>query len=172
MRKLLFVFVSVLMIGTVSAQSKVAHINSTKVLDTLPPRKDALKELQDFSKAAEKELTDLEAELQKAYEKYMKERESLSPVLRQYEEERLQKMQTNLQTREQELQQRLQARGNELNDPILKRLQKAVELVSDRKKLSYVIDETQLLYFKGGQDITNEVIDEILKLDAAEYKKK
>lgn len=172
MRKLLFVVVSIMMIGTVSAQSKVAHINSTKVLDTLPSRKEAVKELQEFSKIAEKELVDLEAELNKSYEKYMKERETLSPVLRQYEEERLQKKQAELQTREQELQQRLQARSSELNEPILKRLQKAVEIVSDRKKINYVMDETQMLYFKGGQDLTNEVIDEILKLDAIEFKKK
>lgn len=165
MKKLLLILVSIFVVGAVNAQMKVAHVNSNMVLDTLPSRKAALKELQEFSEAAEKELIELEGELQKAYEKYMKERETLSQVLRQYEEERLTKMQTNIQTREQELQQRLQLRNNELNTPILKILQTAVENVSERKKLNYVLDETQLLYSKSGIDITKEVIEEALKLD-------
>jgi outer membrane protein len=166
MKKLLLVLVSIFIVGAINAQVKIAYVNSNKVLDTLPSRKAAVKELQEFSAAADKELTDLDTELQKAYEKYVKERESLSAVLRQYEEERIQKMQTNIQTREQELQQRLQQRNNDLNAPVLKILQTAVENVSERKKLNYVMDETQLLYSKGGTDITAEVIDEALKLDA------
>lgn len=171
MRKLLVALVAFFTLGALNAQIKVAYVNSNKVLDTLPSRKQAMKELQEFSAAAEKELTDLDTELQKAYEKYVKERETLSQVLRQYEEERLQKMQANIQTREEELQQRIQKRNNELNAPILKTLQTAVENVSDRKKLNYVLDESQLLYSKGGTDITAEVIEEALKLDAANIKK-
>jgi Skp family chaperone for outer membrane proteins len=60
----------------------------------------------------------------------------------------------------------------ELNDPILKRIQKAVEKVAAAKKINYVIDETTTLYFKGGLDITNEVMVELLKLDAIEAPKK
>jgi Skp family chaperone for outer membrane proteins len=48
----------------------------------------------------------------------------------------------------------------------LDRVQKSVEIVSDRKKLNYVIDESTTLYYKGGMDITNEVIIELLRLDA------
>ena len=61
----------------------------------------------------------------------------------------------------------MQAYSNELNAPILGMVQKAVEIVAERKKLSYVIDESVTLYFKGGVDITSEVIAELLKLDAA-----
>lgn len=171
MKKLLVALVAVLTLSAVNAQVKVAHINSNKVLDTLPSRKNAMKELQEFNAAAEKELTALDAELQKAYEKYVKERETLSAVLRQYEEERLQKMQTNIQTREEELQQRLQQRNNELNAPILKTLQQAVDNIATAKKINYVMDESQLLYSKGGIDITAEVMTEALKLDAANIKK-
>lgn len=165
MKKLLVVLVSIFVVGAVNAQIKVAYINSNKVLDTLPSRKAAIKELTEFNAAAEKELTDLDNELQKAYEKYVKESGTLSQVLKQYEEERLQKMQANIQAREQELQERIQRRSNDLNAPILKILQTAVENVSVRQKLNYVLDESQLLYSKGGTDITNEVINEALKLD-------
>lgn len=170
MKKLLLIFISIMMLGVVDAQSKIGHVNSNAVLDTLPSRKAALLELQDLSKAAQKELEDADNDLNAAYEKYMKERESLSQVLRQYEEERLTKKQNDLQNRQQELQQRIQLRNDELNAPILKMLQLAVENVAKRKKLEYVLDESQLLY-SGGIDITNEVITEALTLDAQSQKK-
>ena len=117
------------------------------------------------------ELKEMEDDLQKAYTKYVAEKDKLSPVMQQYEEERLQKKQYAMQQREQELQQQISNLGNDLNAPILKRVQKAVDIVSERKKLNYVIDETVTLYFKGGTDITAEVLTELLKLDAEETKK-
>lgn len=171
MKKLFVVLVAILSLTTANAQSKVAHVNSQKLLDTLPSRKEALKQLQEFETAGIKELQEMEEDLQKAFTKYQAEQGTLSPVMRQYEEERLQKKQYALQQREQELQQQITNLSNELNGPILKRVQKAVELVSDRKKLSYVIDESVTLYFKGGTDITSEVLVELLRIDAEETKK-
>ncbi len=81
------------------------------------------------------------------------------------------KKQQALQEREQSLNTEMQAVSQELNKPILERVQKAVEVVSDRKKLSYVIDESVTLYFKGGIDIQAEVVTELLKMDAEAMKK-
>ena len=73
-----------------------------------------------------------------------------------------------MQSRQASLQKEMQVYGQELNAPILERIQKSVQMVAERKKLSYVIDESVTLYFKGGTDITKEVLAELLKLDAAE----
>ena len=75
------------------------------------------------------------------------------------------KKQQALQEREQSLQQEMQVYSQELNTPILTMVQKAVKLVSERKKINYVIDESVTLYFAGGTDITKEVITELLKMD-------
>jgi outer membrane protein len=158
-------------LGSVVAQSKIAHVNSQKLLDTMPSRKAAMKTLGEFENSGINELKEMEEDLQKAYTKYMADKDKLSPVMQQYEEERLQKKQYALQQREQELQQQIQKLGQDLNTPILKRVQKAVDIVSDRKKLNYVIDESVTLYFKGGVDITNEVLVELLRIDAEETKK-
>lgn len=171
MKKLFVVLVAVLSLTSLNAQSKIAHVNSQKLLDTLPSRKYAMQQLQDFEAAGVKELQEMEADLQSTYKKYMADQANLSPVMRQYEEEKLQKKQYAIQQREQELQQQITNLSNELNAPILKRVQKAVEIVSDRKKVNYVIDETVTLYFKGGVDLTNEVMAELLRLDKEETNK-
>jgi outer membrane protein len=157
--------------GAVMAQSKVAHVNSQKLLDTIPSRKEAMVKLKEFETSGVKELQEMEADFNTSLGKYEKERPNMSPMLIKIEEEKLMKKQQNIQDREQALNQEMQVYSQELNKPILERVQKAVEIVSDRKKLNYVIDETVTLYFKGGMDITAEVVVELLRLDAEAMKK-
>jgi Skp family chaperone for outer membrane proteins len=82
------------------------------------------------------------------------------------EQEKLMKKQQALETRQQELEQQMQIYGQELNKPILELVQSAVNNVAESKKIQYVLDETVTLYFQGGLDITNEVMSELLKLEA------
>ena len=171
MKKLLLAFAVMFSMGAVMAQSKVAHVNSQKLLDTIPSRKEAMFKLKEFETNGVKELQEMEADFNAALGKYEKERPNMSPMLIKIEEEKLMKKQQNIQDREQALNQEMQVYSQELNKPILERVQKAVEIVSDRKKLNYVIDETVTLYFKGGMDITSEVVIELLRLDAEAMKK-
>jgi outer membrane protein len=171
MKKLLVAFAVLFSVGSALAQSKVAHVNSQKLLDTLPSRQAAMDKLKEFEANGIKELQEMEADLNAAYAKYEKDRPNMSPMLIKIEEEKLMKKQQNLQDREQSLNQEMQIYSQELNKPILERVQKAVEIVSERRKLNYVIDETVTLYFKGGTDITQEVIVELLKLDSEAMKK-
>ena len=166
MKKLLIAFVLIFCVGAVSAQSKIGHVNSQKLLDTLPSRKDALMKLKEFETNGVKELKEMEDDLNAAVAKYEKDSPNMAPILKKIEEDKLMKKNQALQEREQSLNQEMQAYSQELNKPILERVQKAVEIVADRKKINYVIDETVTLYFKGGTDLTPEVLTELLRLDA------
>ena len=166
MKKIVLALVVMFSIGSVMAQQKIGHVNSQKLLDTLPSRKAAIEQLRMFEENGIQELQEMEADFNKQIAVYEKNRPTMSPVIIKIEEEKLMKKQQALQEREQSLNAEMQAVSQELNKPILERVQKAVEIVSDRKKLSYVIDESTTLYFKGGMDITAEVILELLRLDA------
>lgn len=165
MKKLLVVLVLVFGAGASMAQSKVAHVNSQVILDTLPSRKVAIKKLQDFERNGIAELQEMEEDFNKAVAKYQKEQPNMTPILIKIEEEKLMKKQQALQDRENSLNAEMQAYSQELNGPILAKVQKAVEIVSERLKLNYVIDESVTLYFKGGMDITDQVIKELMILD-------
>lgn len=165
MKKLLLVLVLLVSAGSALAQSKVAHVNSQRLLDTIPSRKEAIRKLQEFEQSGITELKEMEADLQKAYARYQAERPNWSPTIVKIEEEKIMKKEQALQEREQSLNVEMQAYSNELNEPILKRVQEAVQIVADRKKLNYVIDESVTLYFAGGTDITAEVIVELMRLE-------
>ena len=165
MKKLILVLVLLVSAGSVMAQSKVAHVNSQRLLDTIPSRKEAIRKLQEFEQSGITELKEMEADLQKAYTRYQNERPNWSPTIVKIEEEKIMKKEQALQEREQSLNLEMQAYSNELNEPILKRVQEAVQIVADRRKLNYVIDESVTLYFAGGTDITAEVIIELMRLE-------
>lgn len=167
MKKLLLAFALIFSVGSLCAQTKIGHVNSQKVLDTLPSRTTALQKLKEFEVNGMAELQEMEADLQKAYQKYEAERPNMSPVIIKIEEEKIMKKQQDLQMREQSLNQEMQAYSAELNGPILQLVQDAVSKVAEMNKLNYVIDETVTLYFANGIDITDQVITEVLKMDTA-----
>ncbi len=146
------------------SQSTVAHVNSQKVLDTMPSRKAAEKELQNFEQRAVKELQETQQKLQSDYQKLQQNKATMSPTAYKFEEDRLMKKSQEFQTRQQELDQQIQILNQDLNAPILEKVQKAVKAVCEKQKIDYVIDQSSLLY-SNGTDITNLVIKEVLKME-------
>ena len=150
----------------VQAQSKIAHVNSQKLLDTMPSRKAGAADIESIRAKGIAELTEMDAALQKMYADYMKIRPTLSPALQEYEEGRIQKKQAELEQYQTDLEQRIQLMSQDMNEKIYKKVKEAVDIVAKRKGLNYVMDESAALYVSG-TDLTSEVIVELLKLDKA-----
>lgn len=163
MKRLLVAFVMIFSLGTVMAQS-VAHINSQKVLDTMPSYKQAYAQLEKIEKSRVAELQKEGADLERAIQRYQTNADSLGPTMYKYEGERLAKKQRAFQQKQQEYQEDINRMGVELNKPIMEKYNKAVKAVVERKKISYVL-EAQQVVFAGGEDITSLVITEVLKKD-------
>ncbi len=172
MKKTLSIVALLFVTNLTIAQSKVAHVDSQKLLDTMPSRELALKEIKDIEEEFKNELNSMYEEYEKSRTKLETEKSGLSPTIIKSREASLMNLAQRIQEREQTIQNELQIRAQELNQPIFDRVKQAVDIVADRKKLNYVIDASNLLYSKGGTDITSEVIIELLKLDAAAINKK
>jgi outer membrane protein len=168
MKKLFFtLLLALISITSVNAQTKMGHVNSQKVLDTIPSRKAAIAEISYIEQSGIKDLTALDSTLQVKYAEYQAKEKTWTELVRQSEMRKIQELQARIQSTEQNIDRELQALSADLNKKSLDMVKKAVNTVSAAKKLNYVIDESVLLYNSGGIDITNEVITEILKLDAA-----
>jgi outer membrane protein len=172
MKKTLSIVALLFVTNLAISQSKVAHVDSQQLLDTMPSRALALKEIKDIEEEFKTELQTMYEEYEKTRAKLEAERSSLSPTIIKSRETNLMGLGQRIQEREQTIQNEMQIRAQELNQPILDRVKQAVEIVAERKKLNYVIDGPNMLYTKGGMDITTEVVVELLKLDAAAINKK
>lgn len=165
MKKLLLsVLISIVSLGAAFSQSTVAHVDTQEILDTMPSRKKAKAELSSFENRAVKELQETQQKLESDYARLQKEKATMSPTAYKFEEERLMKKSQEFQGRQKELDRQIQMLSQELNAPILERVQKAVEAVSKKQKIDYVIDESSLLY-SNGKDITAMVMKEVLRLE-------
>lgn len=153
------------------SQTKIGHVNSQKLLDTLPSRKVAIKKLEERQKEGMVELEEMQKSFEQAYRKHQETKKDKTPMLIEIDESNLMKKQQSIEARQQSLEQEIQAYNEELNKPILERIQKSIEIVAERKKLNYILDESVTLYFKGGIDCTPEVMIEMLRLDAESLKK-
>lgn len=166
MKKL--ILATIIAIGSFAgfSQVKIAHVDVQKVIDTLPSYKEAKKQLQALMADAEKDLTELEAKYNKAVADY--EDEASKPGTSQITLERLkravQTAQRRLMEAEELWQSDAQKLNSRLNAPILERVQKAIDNVGDRMKLTYVLDVNATHYTKG-EDITNAVITEAIAMD-------
>jgi outer membrane protein len=169
MKKILFALaLTVCAIATTQAQSKIGHVRSQALLDTMPSRKAAIKEIKEIENAGLKELREMDSAVQVAYSTYIGKKNSgaYSATVDQYEQQRIQRMQQALEERQQQIDQQLQVMTQEMNSVILDRVKKAVNIVATAKKFNYIIDESTTLYSAGGIDVTSDVVVELLKLEA------
>jgi outer membrane protein len=164
MKKVIATLVFVIGVTTVFAQSSVAHVFSQRILDTMPSRKAAMKEIGDYERRMMKELQETYVKLEAEFNEFEQNGSSLSPTMRKFEQERLQKRAQEFEMRQQEVEQQLQVMSAELNEPILSRVREAIKTVSKLEKVDYVLDASGLLY-ANGKDLTNKVIVEVLKME-------
>lgn len=172
MKKLFFALAVALTSFTgVQAQSKIAHINSQTLLDTMPSRKAAIAEINELERRGSEELQLMSDNFQKEYYAYEARKATQGPDMNAYDEKRLSKMQNDIQSRQMEIEEMLQIKSEKLNTEILASVKQAVDIVAKKKGLNYVIDESSTL-FASGTNITNDVIPELLRIDAEKQKAK
>ena len=167
MKKLVLAFLVVLSSTALMAQMKIGHVNTQRLLDTMPSRKAAMVSLDKFQRDGFNELREMDSALNAAAQKLEATAPTLSPTMLKIEQQKLYTKQQALQDRQASLEQEMQIYSEELNAPILDRIKKSVAIVAERKKLSYIIDETSVLYFDKAMDCTQEVMIELMKLEKA-----
>ncbi len=164
MKKIIAGLLMLLSFGSM-AQVKIGFVDSQRLLDTMPSRKAAIEKIMEHEKQLIEDLKSLQAEIQKMEKEYQEKVNNMTPVIRQSFEKKLQDKYTQFQTSQQSSQEELQAYGEELNAPILERLQNAVKIVAERQKLAMVVDKTSALYSAADMDITSTVAAELLRLE-------
>ena len=167
MKKLFFAVMIVLSTATVvQAQTKIAYVNYQMLIDTLPSHKKAVIEIQNLSAQAARELNEMESNIKKENNAYLSRKSEQTGIMNASDEDRLTKMQNELQYREQEINAILQKMAQELNGEIMNTVTEAIEIIKKRKHLDSILDRSSMPS-SGGTDVTNEVIPELLKIDAA-----
>ena len=144
---------------------KFGHIDSQKLLQTLPEYAKAQETLQAEGKSIQSQMETMQVELNNKYNDYM-ENEKLpagdakkwSDIVKADKEKEIQDLQKRFQEFQATAQQQMQAKQQELLKPILEKMDKAIKDVARENKFTYIFDVTTLLFYSEESiDITSMV---------------
>jgi uncharacterized protein (TIGR02145 family) len=145
----------------------IGYVNSKKLLDTLASYQDAEKKLVKMRAEEIAKYQILEKTFQAEYNRLLKKAPEMPKLILEQEQQKLKVKQQELENFEPEMTRKLRMYRQQYMEPILERTQMAIGIIAERRKLNYIFDETDLLYFKDGIDCTTEIMLELLKLETA-----
>lgn len=162
MKKISTVITVVLMITMAiptMAQQKFGHIDSAALLELMPEKAKAEKDLETFASPFNEELQKMATELETKMVEFESTQEGMTKLVRQTKVTEIQDMQTRIQQFQENAQQEIATKEQEVLGPIVEKARKAIDDVAVDKGYSYVFDSSLgvLLYMKDSDDIMAEV---------------
>lgn len=125
-----------------NAQSKVAHIASQELVETMPAFKDAMSQLEKLQKTYETELREMQTEAQKTMQRYESEAATKSEEENQKRAAELQGTQQRIREHGQNAQQDLQKKELDLLKPVYEKARVTIQKVARAQGYDYVLDST------------------------------
>jgi outer membrane protein len=127
---------------TVSAQAKVAHINVSELMTTMPDWKAAQTQLEKLTKQYDTEYNTMVDEFRKKIEKYDQEAATVGDAVNQTRQTEVQEMQQRIQQYQQNATKDLQTKQEEILKPVMEKARVAIQKVAKAKGYQYVLDST------------------------------
>ncbi len=177
MKNLVVALAVFLSIGSLNAQQKkkgaaaptgpqkTAYLKGDSITRLMECSKRAEKRLEDYSTDARAQIEALNLAAQKMYNTIEAQGSSMNPTMKKFKEDELRRKSAEIDETTQLLQNNLQELSQAEQKPITEALLQAIEKVCVRKGIAYVFEKGQLYYCKGGIDITEEVLVELLIID-------
>lgn len=172
MKNLLTVVITnVLLLFTLTSfsqtQLKIGHVNFEELLQALPERDSAQIILDKESKELQTAYEELTVTYNKLYDEYQEGLSTYSPIAKKMKEDELADKQNRMAEFEQNATQTLQKRNIELLQPMINKINKAIEKVGNENSYTYILDISKgsvAFVSKESQDLTPLVLNIIKPL--------
>lgn len=165
MKKIRISLIALLLVLSFStfAQSKIAHINTTELVASMPEMNDAKTELEKLAKTYETDIQTMAAELQSKVKQYDTEAAAQTDEENAKRLQEVQGMEQSIRQYQAQAQQELQKKEFDLLKPITEKAQAAISKVADVMGFDYVLDSTQGqgVIIANGADLMIEVKKEL-----------
>ncbi len=153
--KVAVVIVAFALVGKAQAQDlKFGHVNIQKMVGELPEKVAADKELQAEATKLQEQLQVMQQDLQNKYNDYMTQRDTMPDLIRATKEKEIQDYEQRMQQYSQMAQQSLGQKEQQLLQPIIMKVQKAIEEVGQEQGLIYIFDiSTQVVVYHSTKSL-------------------
>lgn len=134
--------------------SLIAHVNTSAVLDAMPDKAVAEKVMENYYRELQNQLQVMVNEYQTKMQDYEDNQATMSSFVRQSKEKEIVDLQNRIQQFQKNAEVEFEAKRVDLLNPILNKIQNAINAVSSENGLSYVIDiSTGAAVFLGEDSI-------------------
>ena len=156
----LMVFIAPL---NISAQSKVAHINTQQLISEMPEVIAAQSELKKLEDQYAKEMENSVKEFQTKAQTYQGDAQNQTDLINQQRQVELQEMQQRIQDFRETAAQELQKRSAEMMRPLYDKARAAIEKVAQVQGFDYVLDSSPggSVIMASGKDLIADVKTEL-----------
>ncbi|SMO60661.1 periplasmic chaperone for outer membrane proteins Skp [Saccharicrinis carchari] len=164
--KLLFVVVAVVFSSSAFGQElKFGHVNIQKLVTELPDKVAADKKLQNEAQKLEQNLKVMNEELDAKYTDYMQKRDTLPELIRATKEKEIQEISERLKNFQMLAQQNLQQQEQQLLQPIIEKIQKAIDEVGAENGFIYIFDISSRVVIYHSEQSTD--VEDLVKAKLA-----
>lgn len=159
MKKVLIAIIALSTTLSVSAQQKFGHIDSAALLELMPEKAAAEKDLQAFAKEFETALQEMAKEYEGKIQSFQANEKSMVETVRNTKMREIADLERRIQEFQQQAQEEVGKKEQEVLTPIIDKARKAIDEVAADKGYTYVFDSSLgvLLYADDSEDILADV---------------
>ena len=140
----------------VSAQAKIAHVDTGDIMSKMPAMLDAQKQLETLSKTYDAEYKKMVDEYQAKLKKYEAEAATVTDAVNGDRSKEVQDMQKRIVDYRDNAQKELQQKENDIVKPLMDKVKASIQKVGKAKGYQYVVDGSSLL-LADGPNLTADV---------------
>ena len=145
--------------ASTSGAVKIAYVDPEQIIPNMPEYQAAKTELETLKTTMQKQLETEQQKAQQYYTVIMNKVQQgiLAPAQQKAEEDKLMKMQEELQRKAMKMEEDMMAKEQEMTKPMYDKFNEALKEIAKSEGYAYVIDKKLLLYSEGGIDATEKL---------------
>ena len=133
-------------LGMIAQDVKIAHVNSMEVFNVMPETAAAETEFAKFSQEITTELQRMEEEYNRKVTEFQQSSDSLAQNIKVRRMQEIQDLRERTGIFYEQSQQDISKKRDELNTPIIQRIQSAIKAVGDEQNYTYIMEMGAFVY--------------------------
>ncbi|MCL2651131.1 MAG: OmpH family outer membrane protein [Candidatus Azobacteroides sp.] len=133
-------------LGMFAQEIKLAHVNTMEIFNAMPETAAAETELANFNQSLQAELQRMQDEYNKKYTEFMQQQDSLAQSIKIRRMTEIEDIKNRIETFYQQADQDVAKKRNDLNAPIIQKIQTAIKAIGDEHGYTYMMEQGGFLY--------------------------